>query len=445
VDWGLVMRLAGAVLLIAGFGLCISIVWAAIGFIAMAFGLICLLIAEEKTNRARKLASPGALQTQTLKTKALKTKASELEALKTQASKAQVSKAQASKAQASKTQASRAQASEVQTRDQQTSVSTPAMSGSPAANDSRPLSTEVDLAAANKFVWDTLCANDPDIARGVAMLAPYGKKYLDDFAGAYLIFNDKNFLPLILKHLVASARQDFGFEPIGEPDVGPGFEMPAVRAVAERAPLRPQAKRDRILRVVHRAEPTTPEPIPPRLAPDPMLISIERGRVAVSDPRNVPEAMQRQSAMIPRTDMGDKRAVAAVQPAEAPEASDDLIDELRRLKATSQNHVKTTVAPTTGATIAKTTAPSDSERRAVSGPEARATRLKVAASSPAMTPAKTNDDKLEWHAAVQQTAIEHKAGESIAIKSLDGAEKKPVLADELDDADNFRFLLDKLG
>jgi hypothetical protein len=48
VDWGLVMRLVGAVLLIAGFGLCISIVWAAIGFIAMAFGLICLLIAEEK-------------------------------------------------------------------------------------------------------------------------------------------------------------------------------------------------------------------------------------------------------------------------------------------------------------------------------------------------------------------------------------------------------------
>jgi hypothetical protein len=64
VDWGLVMRLVGAVLLIAGFGLCISIVWAAIGFIAMAFGLICLLIAEEKTNRARKLASSGALQTQ---------------------------------------------------------------------------------------------------------------------------------------------------------------------------------------------------------------------------------------------------------------------------------------------------------------------------------------------------------------------------------------------
>jgi hypothetical protein len=404
VDWGLVMRLVGAVLLIAGFGLCISIVWAAIGFIAMAFGLICLLIAEEKTNRARKLASSGALQTQAFK----------------------ASKPQALKAQASKTQA----------RDQQTSVSTP---------------TEQDLAAANKLVWNALCANDPDIARGVAMLAPYGKKYLDDLAGAYLIFNDKNFLPLILKHLVASARQDFGFETVGdsdlEPDIGPGFEMPAVRAVAEKAPLRPQAKPDRTLRVVHRAEPITPEHIPPKLAPESVLISLERGRVAVGDPRNVQETMLRQSAMIARTDMGDKRAVAAVQPAaaNAAEASDDLVDELRRLKATSQNHVKTTVAHTTAATIAKTTAPSNSEWRAVSGPEASATRLKVAASSPAMTPATTNDDKLEGHSAVQQTAIEHKVGESIAIKSLDGAEKKPVLADEQDDADNFRFLLDKLG
>ena len=47
------MRLLGFVLLIAGFLLCVSIVWAALGFLMMGFGLICLLIAERNRKRAR--------------------------------------------------------------------------------------------------------------------------------------------------------------------------------------------------------------------------------------------------------------------------------------------------------------------------------------------------------------------------------------------------------
>lgn len=42
------MRIVGAVLLIAGFLLCLTIVWAAVGFLAMSLGLLCLLIAERK-------------------------------------------------------------------------------------------------------------------------------------------------------------------------------------------------------------------------------------------------------------------------------------------------------------------------------------------------------------------------------------------------------------
>src|ERR1700760_692665 len=48
------MRLFGFVLLIAGFLLCVSIVWAALGFLMMGFGLICLLIAERSRKRAPK-------------------------------------------------------------------------------------------------------------------------------------------------------------------------------------------------------------------------------------------------------------------------------------------------------------------------------------------------------------------------------------------------------
>jgi hypothetical protein len=45
------MRLFGLVLLIGGFLLCVSIVWAALGFLMMGLGLICLLIAERSRNR----------------------------------------------------------------------------------------------------------------------------------------------------------------------------------------------------------------------------------------------------------------------------------------------------------------------------------------------------------------------------------------------------------
>jgi hypothetical protein len=42
------MRIAGTFLLLGGLLLCISIVWAAVGFVMMGLGLICLLIAERR-------------------------------------------------------------------------------------------------------------------------------------------------------------------------------------------------------------------------------------------------------------------------------------------------------------------------------------------------------------------------------------------------------------
>jgi hypothetical protein len=51
------MRILGAILLIAGFLLCFTIVWAAIGFLAMGLGLICLRIAERRQERIKRLHS----------------------------------------------------------------------------------------------------------------------------------------------------------------------------------------------------------------------------------------------------------------------------------------------------------------------------------------------------------------------------------------------------
>src|SRR5437660_9071137 len=42
------MRIAGIILLLCGFLLCISIVWSAVGLPLIGFGLVCLLIAERR-------------------------------------------------------------------------------------------------------------------------------------------------------------------------------------------------------------------------------------------------------------------------------------------------------------------------------------------------------------------------------------------------------------
>src|SRR5437016_6075727 len=45
------MRIAGTILLLGGFLLCVSIVWAAVGLPMIGFGLVCLLIAERRKKR----------------------------------------------------------------------------------------------------------------------------------------------------------------------------------------------------------------------------------------------------------------------------------------------------------------------------------------------------------------------------------------------------------
>jgi hypothetical protein len=42
--------------------------------------------------------------------------------------------------------------------------------------------------------WNALVEYDPDIARIAAALKPYGEKYTDQFASAYLAINDKSYL-----------------------------------------------------------------------------------------------------------------------------------------------------------------------------------------------------------------------------------------------------------
>lgn len=61
--------------------------------------------------------------------------------------------------------------------------------------------------AYDRAKWDALVKYDPDIARIVVALQPYGQKYVDELAAAYLALNDKRYLGMIVQKIVADARQ----------------------------------------------------------------------------------------------------------------------------------------------------------------------------------------------------------------------------------------------
>jgi hypothetical protein len=156
------MRYLGAVLLVGGFLLCVSIVWAAIGFLMMGFGLICLLVAERKNkrssegNRPRQALSPNPEPRAGL-------------------------------------------VSVTHSSDQRSSVT---------------VSSSYD-----EVRWNSLVQSDPDLSRLVAVLTPYGQKYVDELATACMALKNKRYLPMILKEIVASARRDAGQDVTNELEV----------------------------------------------------------------------------------------------------------------------------------------------------------------------------------------------------------------------------------
>jgi hypothetical protein len=60
----------------------------------------------------------------------------------------------------------------------------------------------------DRVKWDALVRYDPEISRIAEALRPYGQKYTDELASAYLALNDKAYLPMIIKKILESAKQD---------------------------------------------------------------------------------------------------------------------------------------------------------------------------------------------------------------------------------------------
>lgn len=168
----LFMRIAGWLLLIVGTLLCVSIVWATIGFLMMGLGLICLLIAEKRTKRATTVVKPARPTAQPPAT----------------------------------TREPRFEPFELRPA--------PKPTATPAARAAVVASTiariRQDHSSYDAEQWNALVGSDPDIARLVEALAPYGRQYVDELATVYLALDDKNYLPDIVDEIVASARRNAG-------------------------------------------------------------------------------------------------------------------------------------------------------------------------------------------------------------------------------------------
>jgi hypothetical protein len=161
------MRIWGWVLLIGGVLLCASIVWAAIGFLFMGFGLIFLQVAEGKRRRLAELP------------------------------------------------ASRPEISDLPREPpplQEISQTLTLWD----KDVLEPVGRERTVASYDKGRWLAVLRNDAEIAQLAKVLVPYGQKYVDELAAAYLVLNDEKYLPMILRKIIESARRDSAQNAMGE-------------------------------------------------------------------------------------------------------------------------------------------------------------------------------------------------------------------------------------
>lgn len=240
------MRVWGWVLLIGGFLLCASIVWAAIGFLLMGLGLIFLQIAARKRKRLAKLA------------------------------------------------ASRPEKSDVR-REPPLQELFQALTRSD-KDELEPIGRKRTVVSYDEERWHLLLRNDADIARLATVLAPYGEKYVDELAAAYLVLNDKEYLPMILQKIIASARKDSGQNVAGDL-----HETPNADVVGRALASTPRADSARVHDPISANEAPPKEGTPKEAAPKTVRVvafarNLGGGATATDETDPKPAAIAAQSA-----------------------------------------------------------------------------------------------------------------------------------------------------
>jgi hypothetical protein len=228
------MRIGGAFLLVAGLLLCLTIVWAAVGFLMMGFGLLCFLVAERRQKRK------ATLKTSVRRYSAEADRRKEPELLPAREATQRTALPEASDAQHEPNFfAGAADGTPPKSPQPPAALShTPKVRQDPVvgaepldAAASAPPSTLPKRRAARRQVatnaqtydvekWRSIAKDDVDISRSVETLSPFGKKYVDLLASAYMAFNDKSYLPAIMKMVAEAIRKDSGRALAGAPTDG---------------------------------------------------------------------------------------------------------------------------------------------------------------------------------------------------------------------------------
>jgi hypothetical protein len=213
------MRIAGWVLLVAGFALCLSVAWAALGFLLMGIGLVSLQVAERKQQKAEKAAAVAVA--------GLDGRPGPAAAL--------------------------AEAPPAHAEDAPVTPEPPLLP----ALEATPR-TETSASAYDGEAWRRLVESDSDLAQLAAVLADYGQHHVDEFASSYLAKPDKSRLAAIVSEIIAkAARKDSAPPP-------PQVRRPSIEANQE--PRSPPAQTE-----PHRAGPKIHAPkvaVVPRAEPD---------------------------------------------------------------------------------------------------------------------------------------------------------------------------------
>lgn len=176
------MRVAGWILLIAGALLCVTLVWATVGFLLMGVGLLSLLVAENKRRR--------------------------------------VSVATLSRAPADERMA-------------QPPVPEPVVSHEPL----KPISPPA--VSYDRQAWRQLVESDADLARITSVLADYGQQYVDELASEYMADVDKQRLPAIVEGIIGRASKSAAPRGNGRLAVDDRPPNPVGASTAARRPDRP--------------------------------------------------------------------------------------------------------------------------------------------------------------------------------------------------------------
>jgi hypothetical protein len=289
---GLTVRLAGWILLILGAVLCLSVGWAALGFLLMGVGLVSLQVAEQ----ARRRATRGALAAVAAVPAVLPEQPAVPRA-----------------------------AGPVAYRE----PPPPAAAEQPRRARPNPFSYDRDA-------WQRLVESDADLAQLTVVLSDHGPQYVDELASNYLSAPDKSRLGSIVDGIIARARRTDRTQTVaaGENDRPPVASDP----VPEDARRRSEPKRSRLFASVPRPEPhltierrpaaidplpAVAEPPPPAPA-EPSFAVIEPPRVepAPPPPSPVPD--------VPKPRVDPPQPQQAPEPTEPVAADDDLTEMIRK-------------------------------------------------------------------------------------------------------------------